>query len=134
MAKGVNKVILIGNLGRDPEVRYSQGGTAIANFSLATTERMKKGEEWTDQTEWHNIVVFGKMAENCQKYLAKGSTAYIEGRIQTRKWENKEGKERQTTEIVAQNVQFLGMKEYGGKRNQGEDPPDDDGDNSDCPF
>lgn len=114
MARGVNKAILIGNLGRDPEVRYTQSGTAVANFSLATTERTKKDGEWVDHTEWHNIVTFGKIAENCGKYLTKGASAFVEGRIQTRKWTDKEGKERQTTEIVAQNIQFLGGKGGGG--------------------
>jgi single-strand DNA-binding protein len=114
MARGVNKAILIGNLGKDPEVRYTQGGTAVCNFSLATTERQKKGDEWVDHTEWHNIVVFGKSAENCQQYLKKGSTAYIEGRIQNRKWQDKEGKDRYTTEIVAQSIQFLGGRPSGG--------------------
>ncbi|TLN26510.1 single-stranded DNA-binding protein [bacterium] len=115
MARGVNKVILIGNLGKDPEVRYTQGGTAVCNFSLATTERQKKGDEWVDHTEWHNIVLFGKSAENANQYLKKGSTCYIEGRIQTRKWQDKEGKDRYTTEILAQNIQFLG----GGAGRQG---------------
>jgi single-strand DNA-binding protein len=107
MARGVNKAILIGNLGRNPEIRYTQSGMAVANFSIATTERTKKDDEWVDQTEWHNIVTFGKMAENCEKYLSKGSSCYIEGRIQTRKWDDKEGVTRYTTEIVAANVQFL---------------------------
>ncbi len=114
MARGVNKVILIGNLGKDPELRYSQGGTAVANFSLATTERQKKEGEWVDHTEWHNIVVFGKTAENCSNYLSKGSSCYVEGRIQTRKWQDKSGNDRWTTEIVAFNVQFLGGKGGSG--------------------
>jgi single-strand DNA-binding protein len=124
MARGVNKVILIGNLGRDPEVRYTQSGTAVSNFSLATTERQKKEGEWVDHTEWHNIVVFGKVAENCSNYLSKGSSVYIEGRIQTRKWTDKEGGERQTTEIVAQNVQFLSGSSKGGGAGAGGRPRD----------
>ncbi len=130
MARGVNKAILIGNLGRNPEIRYTQSGLAVCNFSIATTERTKKEGEWVDQTEWHNIVTFGKMAENCEKYLSKGSSAYIEGRIQTRKWQDKEGNDRYTTEIVAANVQFLsgggggqggggGGSSQGGGQNQG---------------
>lgn len=115
MARGVNKVILIGNLGRDPELRFTQGGTAVANFSLATTERAKRDGEWTDHTEWHNIVVFGKSAENSSNFLSKGSTVYIEGRIQSRKWQDKEGHDRTTTEIVANTIQFLG----GGKGGSG---------------
>lgn len=144
MARGVNKVILIGNLGRDPELRYTQGGTAVANFSLATTERAKKDGEWVDQTEWHNIVVFGKVAENCSNFLGKGSTAYIEGRIQTRKWQDKEGHERSTTEIVANTVQFLGGTKSGGTPGKAapshssapSDFPDDGGfdPNDDVPF
>ena len=118
MAKGVNKAILLGNLGKDPEIRYTQSGGAVANFSLATTERRKQGEEWTDHTEWHNIVVFGKTAENCGQYLQKGSQVYLEGRIQTRKWEDRDGNTKYMTEIVAFDVQFLsrtkGQGESGG--------------------
>ncbi|GAB4266760.1 MAG: single-stranded DNA-binding protein [Deferrisomatales bacterium] len=108
MARGVNKAILIGNLGKDPELRYTQSGSAVANFTLATTERRKQGDEWGDHTEWHNIVVFGKTAERCNQYLQKGSQVYLEGRIQTRKWEDRDGNTRYTTEIVAFDVQFLG--------------------------
>ncbi len=116
---GVNKAILIGNLGRDPELRYTKGGQAVANFSLATSESYttKEGRR-EDRTEWHRIVVWGRVAENCAQYLAKGRTVYVEGRIQTREWENKEGQKQRTTEIVAQNVQFLGgpRGEGGGSR------------------
>jgi single-strand DNA-binding protein len=112
---GVNKVILIGNLGRDPEIRYTPGGQAVANFSLATSESFTSREgKREERTEWHRIVVWGKTAENCAQYLAKGRTVYIEGRIQTREWEDKEGQKRQTTEIVAQTVQFLGSRDGGG--------------------
>jgi single-strand DNA-binding protein len=107
MARGVNKAILIGNLGKDPEVRYTQNGTAVGNFTLATTERRKQGEEWTDHTEWHNIVAWGRQAELCSQYLQKGSTVYIEGRIQTRKWQDKDGNNRYSTEIVVNDIQFL---------------------------
>lgn len=106
---GVNKVILIGNLGRDPELRYTQNGQAVVNFTLATSENWTdKGGERVERTEWHRIVVWGKVGELCAQYLAKGRTVYIEGRIQTREWEDKEGNKRQTTEINAQTVQFLG--------------------------
>ncbi len=106
---GVNKAILIGNLGRDPELRYTQGGQAVANFSIATTESFTTKDGRRDErTEWHRIVVWGKTAENCAQYLSKGRTVYIEGRIQTREWENKEGQKQRTTEVVAQTVQFLG--------------------------
>ena len=106
---GVNKAILIGNLGRDPEVRYTSGGMAVANFSIATSESWNDREsgQRQERTEWHRIVVFGKQGENCGKYLSKGSKVYVEGRIQTRKWEDRDGNDRYTTEIVAQTVQFL---------------------------
>ncbi|WP_025323431.1 single-stranded DNA-binding protein [Deferrisoma camini] len=123
MARGVNKVILIGNLGRDPEIRYTQSGSAVANFSLATTERRKQGEEWVDHTEWHNIVVFGRRAELCGEYLQKGSQVYVEGRIQTRKWEDREGNTRYTTEIVGLDVQFLGRTRGQGQNQGGYGPP-----------
>ena len=106
---GVNKVILIGNLGRDPELRYTPKGRAVANFTLATSENWTTGDgQREERTEWHRIVVWGKTAENCAQYLAKGRTVYVEGRIQSNEWEDKEGQKRKTTEIVAQTVQFLG--------------------------
>ena len=106
MANGVNKVILIGHLGRDPETRTTQSGQTVANFTLATTERFK-GE---DRTEWHRIVVWGKLAEICAQYLTKGKQVYIEGRIQAREWEDKEGNKKTTTEIVANEMRMLGSK------------------------
>jgi single-strand DNA-binding protein len=112
----VNKVILIGNLGRDPELRYTAGGQPVASFSVATNERWNDREgKPQERTEWHRIVVWGKTAENCANYLAKGRPVYIEGRLQTREWEDKEGQKRQTTEVVAQTVQFLGSREGGGR-------------------
>ena len=119
MARGVNKVILIGNLGKDPEIRYTQSGTAVANFSLATTETWGGGDggEKQEKTEWHNIVAWARLAEICNQYLQKGRQVYIEGRIQTRKWEDRDGNTRYTTEIVAQNMQMLGGRgdsEYSG--------------------
>jgi single-strand DNA-binding protein len=112
----VNKVILIGNLGRDPELRYTQSGQAVANFSLATTERWSKrdGGGQEERTEWHRIVAWGRTAELCAQYLAKGRTVYVEGRLQTREWENREGQKQRTTEVVAQTVQFLGGPRGGG--------------------
>lgn len=107
---GVNKAILLGNLGQDPEIRYTPGGMAVANFSLATTERVKD----EDRTEWHRIVAFGRLAEICGEYLAKGRQIYIEGRIQTRKWEDRDGNKRTTTEIVANTMQMLGSPRSGG--------------------
>src|SRR3990172_10055992 len=111
---GVNKVILVGNLGKDPEIRYTPGGVAVANFTLATSENWtsKEGKKET-KTEWHRIVAFGRLAEICGEYLNKGKQVYIEGRIQTRQWEDKDGNKRYTTEIVAQTMQFLGAA--GGK-------------------
>jgi single-strand DNA-binding protein len=111
---GVNKAILIGNLGRDPELRYTQSGSAVANFTLATSENWNnKNGEREERTEWHRIVAWGRTAELCAQYLAKGRTVYIEGRIQTREWEDKEGQKRRTTEIVANTVQFLGGRGQG---------------------
>lgn len=109
MAGGVNKVILIGNLGVDPEVRFTPGGQAVANFRIATNESWtdKNGQK-QERTEWHRIVVWGKLAELCGEYLKKGRQAYVEGRLQTREWTDKEGKKNYTTEIVANTVQFLG--------------------------
>lgn len=104
----VNKAIIIGNLGSDVEVKTTGSGTSVANISVATNERWKdKSGEYKDRTEWHRVVVFGKTAENCAKYLKKGSQVYVEGRIQTNEWEDKEGQKRYTTEIVALNVTFL---------------------------
>lgn len=112
MARGVNKVILIGNLGKDPEIRYTQSGTAVANFTLATTESWggKDGQERQEKTEWHNIVAWARLAEICNQYLSKGRQVYIEGRIQTRKWEDRDGNTRYTTEIVARDMQMLGSR------------------------
>jgi len=115
MAAGVNKVILIGNLGRDPELRYTQSGQAVANFTLATTESWNKREGGREErTEWHRIVAWARTAELCAQYLSKGRTVYIEGRLQTREWENREGQKQKTTEIVAVNVQFLGSPRGSG--------------------
>ena len=106
---GVNKVILIGNLGGDPTVRYTPQGTAVANFNIATTERFtNRSGEKEERTEWHRIVAWGKLAEICQQYLKKGKQVYVEGRLQTRQWEDQQGQKRQTTEVVANNMQMLG--------------------------
>ena len=112
---GVNKVILIGNLGRHHEVRYTPGGQAVANFTVATNENWtdKQGQK-QERTEWHKIVVWGKLAELCGEYLSKGRQAYIEGRLQTREWTNKEGAKQYTTEVVANQVVFLSGGDRGG--------------------
>ena len=120
---GVNKAILIGNLGRDPELRYTQSGQSVASFTLATSENWKnKQGEREESTEWHRIVAWGRTAELCAQYLSKGRTVYIEGRIQTREWEDKEGQKRKTTEIVANTVQFLGGRGEGGGGGAGAPP------------
>ena len=111
----VNKAIIIGNLGRDPEMRYMPSGDAICNFSLATTDTWKdKNGEKQEKTEWHRISMFGKLAEIAGEYLKKGSQVYVEGRIQTRKWTNKEGQDQYTTEIVADKMQMLGSRSGSG--------------------
>ena len=109
MARGINKVILIGNLGRDPETRYSQGGSAVTTFSIATTDQWRDREtnEQQERTEWHRIVCFARLAEIAGQYLRRGSKCYIEGRLQTRSWEDREGQTRYTTEVVARDMQML---------------------------
>ena len=110
---GINKVILVGNLGKDPEVRYLEGGTAVANFPIATSETFKdrtSGERKTN-TEWHNIVVWRGLAEIAEKYLKKGSQIYLEGKLRTRQWQDKDGNNRYITEVIADNLQMLGRKE-----------------------
>ena len=108
---GVNKVILVGNLGKDPEVRYLDNGVAVANFSLATTENYKnKAGERVSQTEWHNIVLWRGLAEVAEKYLKKGASVYVEGKIRAKKWEDKDGNTRYNTEILADNMTMLGGK------------------------
>ncbi len=116
MARGVNKVILVGNLGKDPEVKYTAGGTAVCNFSIATSESWKDkttGEK-QERTEWHSIVCWSGLAEIAGEYLRKGSQVYVEGKLQTRKWEDKEGNTRYTTEIVIHDMQMLGGRAGGG--------------------
>lgn len=106
---GVNKVILVGNLGQDPEIRYTASQMPICNMRVATAERRKGQDgEWAEHTEWHTVVAFGKQAENCGKFLQKGRQVYIEGRIQTRKWQDKEGNNRYSTEVIANTIEFLG--------------------------
>jgi single-strand DNA-binding protein len=121
---GVNKVILIGNLGKDPELRYTPAGQPVATFSLATTERWTdKSGQRQDRTEWHNIVAWGKLGELVNQYLKKGRSAYIEGRISTRSWDDKDGNKRYKTEIVASQIQFLGAtgQSSGGAADSGID-------------
>ncbi len=142
----VNKAIILGNLGRDPEVRYTPDGKAVTNFSVATTEKWRsKDGETQEHTEWHRVVAFDRLAEVCAEYLSKGSSVYVEGHLRTRSWEDREGNKRYTTEIVGRTVQFLSTR--GESARQGsrasQDPPEDDynyeensGDltNDDVPF
>jgi single-strand DNA-binding protein len=116
MARGVNKAILVGNLGADPEVRYMPSGAAVANIRIATSEQWKDKQsgDMQERTEWHNIVLFGRLGEVAGEYLRKGSQVYIEGRIQTRKWQDKSGNDRYTTEIVANDMQMLGSRGGAG--------------------
>ena len=142
----VNKVILVGNVGRDPEIRYTQSGTPVANFSLATTDRFKnRSGENEERTEWHRIVAWARLAEICGEYLHKGRQVYIEGRLQTRDWEDRDGNKRYTTEIVAQNMQMLGRRgdfvEGGGSpggsapdRDSVSDSPSGGGSDDEIPF
>jgi single-strand DNA-binding protein len=120
--RGVNKAILIGNLGADPEMRYTQSGRAVANLRIATSERWKDKQsgEQQERTEWHRVVLFGKLGEIAGEYLKKGSQVYLEGRIQTRKWQGQDGQDRYTTEIVANEMQMLGSRGEGGGRSTGE--------------
>lgn len=107
----LNKVMLIGNLGKDPEVRYTTSGQAVATFSLATSEKFKnKSGDWEERTEWHRVTLWGKQAEIAGEYLTKGKTVYIEGRLQTRKWTDRDGNDKYTTEIVGDRMQMLGGK------------------------
>ncbi|MFC6646980.1 single-stranded DNA-binding protein [Granulicella cerasi] len=116
MAKGVNKVILLGNVGKDPEIRASQGGMSIASFSLATADRAKdQTGQWVDKTEWHNLVAFGRTAEIIRDYVKKGTQIYVEGKIQTRSWDDKEsGQKKYRTEILVNEMSLLGGRGEGG--------------------
>jgi single-strand DNA-binding protein len=116
MARGVNKAIIVGTLGQDPDVKYTATGSPVVNISVATNESWKDKQtgEQVEKTEWHRIVMFGKLAEIAAQYLKKGSQAYFEGKIQTRKWQDKEGHDRYTTEIVANEMQMLGGRPSSG--------------------
>lgn len=121
MARSVNKVILVGRLGADPDIRYAASGTAVAKMSIATSEPVQGADgNWEERTEWHRVVVFGRTAEHCGNYLAKGRLVYIEGRLRTNQWEDQQGVKRYTTEIVARDVVFLGSN---GTSDAQEPPP-----------
>ncbi len=145
MGRGVNKVIVVGNLGSDPDTRYMPSGSAVTNLSIATSEAWKDKQtgEQKERTEWHKVAMFGKLAEIAAEYLRKGSQVYIEGKLRTRKWQDKEGKDRWTTEIVADEMQMLGGRSGGGapamNESQGSSapPPASSGSNEfddDIPF
>ena len=126
---GVNKVILIGNLGADPEVRYTSGNQAVADLRLATSRRWRdKNNEMQEDTQWHRVVVWGRQAEQCKEYLSKGRQVFVEGRLQTRSWEDRDGNKRYTTEVVAQTIQFLGGGARGGGGFDDVPPPPSDRD------
>lgn len=116
MARGVNKVIVIGNLGQDPETRYMPSGSAVTNLRVATNESWKDRQtgEQKDRTEWHSVAMFGRLAEIAAEYLRKGSQVYIEGKLRTRKWQDRDGNDRYTTEIVADDMQMLGSRSGAG--------------------
>lgn len=132
----VNKVILIGNLGRDPEVRYNSDGTAISNMSIATTSQWKdrKSNEKQEETEWHRVVFYGKLAEIAGEYLTKGRSIYVEGRLRTRKWKSKDGQDRYTTEVIADQMQMLGGNKDATSQNSANDTPAPDLDDDSIPY
>ncbi len=151
MSRGVNKVILIGNLGADPETRYTASGSAVSNIRLATSRnwRDKQSNELREETEWHRVVLFGRLGEVAGEYLRKGARVYVEGRLQTRKWQDQQGQDRWTTEVVAEDMQMLDSR-AGGTASFGDDsrpaarpapnkdagspPPADDDFDDDIPF
>lgn len=110
MARGLNKVLLIGRLGADPEIRYTNEGTAVANFRLATNRPVKRGDQWEEETDWHRVVVWGRQAEVCSQYLGKGRLVFVEGALRTRSWEDQDGNKRWVTEVHAKDVQMLDSK------------------------
>ncbi|MEF3169544.1 MAG: single-stranded DNA-binding protein [Deltaproteobacteria bacterium] len=107
MARGLNKVLLIGRLGADPEIRYTQSGTGVATFRIATNRSIKRNDQWEEVTDWHRIVAWDRLAETVSQYLKKGSLVFIEGELRTRAWEDKDGNKRYTTEVFARNMQML---------------------------
>ncbi len=122
----MNRVMLIGNLGRDPEIRYTPGGTCVASFSLATSEKVKNSKgEWEIRTEWHNIIFYARLAEVAGEYLLKGRSVYLDGRLKTRKWQDKNCVDRYTTEIIGDKLLMLGGRSSGNNNSQSEAPVDD---------
>ena len=130
----LNRVELIGNLGRDPEIRYTLGGTAVASFSLATSEKVKtKSGEWEIRTEWHNIVLYARLAEVAGEYLSKGKNVYLDGKLKTRKWQDRDGKDRYTTEIIGDKILMLGSK-HGSIPDGSDDQPSNSQAHEDIPH
>lgn len=125
MARGVNKVIIVGNLGNDPDTKYMPSGSAVTNLSVATNESWKDKQtgEQKDRTEWHRVAMFGRLAEIAAEYLRKGSQVYIEGKLRTRKWQDQQGNDRYTTEIIADEMQMLGGRTGGGGQSMGDSGP-----------
>ncbi len=138
MAVGVNKCIMVGNLCKDPEVRFAQSGTAVCNLRIAVSERVKIGDDWQDKAEFVTVVAFGKTAENVGQYLAKGRQVYVEGRLQTRTYKDKDGNDKYATEVVANIVLFLGGGKGDapakGEATKGDAAPAAEGFDSDLPF
>lgn len=134
MGRGLNKVMLIGRLGADPEIRYTQDGTPVASLSLATNRSVKKGDQWEDETDWHRVIAWRKLAEICERYLNKGSQIYVEGQLRTRSWEDKDGNKRYVTEVHAQDIQMLDSRKErhggGSENSEIQSPPMED----DVPF
>ena len=135
MARGVNKVIVVGNLGQDPDTRYMPSGDAVTNISIATSEswKDKQSGEQKERTEWHKVAMFGRLAEIAAEYLRKGSQVYIEGKLRTRKWQDKDGKDRWTTEIIADEMQMLGSRSGGGAPASHDSPRSNDSPGSNSP-
>ena len=131
----MNRVIISGNLGQKPEIREAKSGIKVGNFSVATNERVKKGDEWVDHTEWHRVVVFGKEAENCERFLDKGSKVLVEGKLRIRDYEDKQGNKRKSIEILSDRVEFMTKPENGaGSRQAAVQTPSSNYSDDEIPF
>ncbi|MBL6693744.1 MAG: single-stranded DNA-binding protein [Proteobacteria bacterium] len=136
MSNGLNKVLIIGNLGSDPEIKYTSSGSAVANLSIATSERWKDRNtgEQKEQVEWHRVVLFSRLAEIAEQYLKKGSKVFVEGKLQTRDWEDAEGKKRYTTEVIAREMTMLDSKSGSENASQPQSSAPEDNFEEDIPF
>lgn len=130
----MNRVIIVGNLGQKPEVRQAKSGTSVCSFSVATTESTKKGDQWEEYTEWHRVVVFGRVAENCAKYLDKGKKVAVDGKLRTSSYEDKQGNPRKSTEIIADKVEFLTKADSSESKPQDRPASSNDYGNDGIPF